>query len=190
MKVTSDMVKDLQKRVDVTYEEAERILIKTSGNIDKAEHLINRRRNSKTSRFMDEAERIYKELLTYYFKITRKEEILVNVPLLVVVGLFLVMTMDTKIWVGIITIGLILLSESDVSIYRGDVDDEGIVQNEPEKKTKTKKDEDVTTTEAGPSPETVDEKDVVLEATDTREDKEVIKKKDDDDDYYEITIEK
>ena len=184
MKVTSDMVKDLQKRVDVTYEEAERVLLKTSGNIDRAEHLLNRRRNSKTSRFFDETGRIYRELLTYYFKITRKEAILINVPLLVVVGLFLVLTMDSKIWVGIITIGLILLSESDVAIYRVEAEDERIIRNESKGDGQSDAEETVDKEVAKPTTEKVEKEVDNALATDETD------KKDDDDDYYEITIEK
>lgn len=183
MKVTSDMVKDLQRRVDVTYEEAERMLLKTSGNIDRAEHLLNRRKASRSSRFFDEVNRLYRELLTYYFKITRKEAVLVNVPLLVVVGLFLVLTMDSKIWVGVITIGLILLSESDVAIYRVEVDDERIIRNDP-------KDEGPHGTRPK-EPSYQASKAETMKAQDgDQPTSDGIDKKDDDDDYYEITIEK
>lgn len=184
MKVTSDMVKDLQKRVDVTYEEAERILLKTSGNIDRAEYLLNRRRNSMTSRFLDETGRIYRELLTYYFKITRKEAIIVNVPLLVVVGLFLVLTMDSKIWVGVITIGLILLSESDVAIDRVEVEDERIIRNEPKGDRQSDQEASVDKEVPKPTPERAEKEVDDAMATNERD------TKDDDDDYYEITIEK
>ena len=127
MKVTGDMVRDLQQRVDVTYEEAERVLRRTRGDVDEAEILIKRRQESRLNRLTEEGGRIYRELLTYYVKIIRKGKTLVDLPLMILVGLFLIMTTDSKIWVGVVSIGVILISESTLSIYRIEKKDSRII---------------------------------------------------------------
>lgn len=191
MKVTSDRVKELQSRIDVTYEEAERVLLTTSGNIDRAVYLLEKRRESKTSRFMEEAHRIYKEALTYYFKIVRKGQVVVNVPLLIVVGLFLIMTVDSKIWVAVVTIGIILISESTVTIYKVENEDGFIVKNKPaEGETELKRrppESEGTSAETNAKTDVPPKKkEIPLEKTQQLAEDE----KDDDDDFYEITIEK
>lgn len=166
MKVTSDMVKELQSRIEVTYEEAEKVLLRTNGGLDRAEHILYRKKNSTFSRFSEEAGRIYHESLTYYFKITRGQKIVMDMPLLIIVGLFLIMNADAKIWVGIVTVGIILLSESSVTIYRVKKDQASETVHKDEEAEAPVKDETET------------------EGTD----KDM--KDDDDDDFYEITIKK
>lgn len=172
MKVTSDMVKALQGRIDVTYEEAEKALIKTDGDIDRAEHLLYRRRNAGFARLLAEGERIYRESLTYYVKIVRRDKTVMDLPLLIMVGLFLLMNQDSKLWVAVVAIGLIFISESTVTIYR--------VQRQKKDFMET----------AAPT-ETGDERDLETpETTEEAPSEEHKNTKDDDDDYYEITIKK
>lgn len=173
MKVTSDMVKALQGRIDVTYEEAEKALIKTDGDIDRAEHLLHRRRNTGFARLLEEGERIYRESLTYYVKIIRRDKTVMDLPLLIIVGLFLLMNQDSKLWVAVVAVGLIFISESTVTIYR--------VQRQKK---------DLMETEA--PRETADEPEAEVEATEAMDEapSEEHKNTKDDDDYYEITIKK
>ena len=177
MKVTSQMVKELQKRIDVTYEEAERILLRTNGNVDRAEEILRKQQNSGLSRLMDEVGRIYKELLTYYLKVTRNDKTILDIPLVVIIGLYLIMTVDSKIWVGIVSIGIILISESTLNIYRVTKEEERIVRTDVKSKDTANTDIE--------EPLSVDEpSEPEVEKVQTTN------KEDDDDDYYEITIEK
>jgi len=177
MKVTSQMVQELQKRIDVTYEEAERILLRTNGNLDRAEEILEKQENSGFSRLMDEVGRIYRELLTYYLKVTRNDKIIVDLPLIVVIGLYLIMTVDSKVWVGIVSIGIILISESTLTIHRVMKEDERIVKTGDQgPKSSTRVDEKAVDSD-GPSKPVVEPGQATI-------------KEEDDDDYYEITIEK
>lgn len=173
MKVTSQMVKALQKRIDVTYEEAERMLLKTNGNLDRAEELLKKQQDSAMARLTKEIERIYRELLTYYLKVTRKDKIIMDIPLLVVVGLFIIMTSDSKIWVGIVSIGIILISECTVAIHRVIKEEERIIRKEAFEEAKAE------------GPAKADQENRVETALKTENDEDKS-----DDDYYEITIEK
>lgn len=169
MKITSEDVKAVQQRVDVTYEEAEKYLIKGNGNVDQAIYMINQKRDSGFSRFMDEVKRIFSELLTYYFKVEKKDKVFIDIPLLIVVMFFTLVNLDTKIWVLVVGIGLILLSESQVSIFKVAKEEDGLVKRE--KREQQQKDSIPTPVVPvqPPEPELAE---------------------DDDDDYHEITIEK
>ena len=169
MKVTDEQVRTLQKRIDITYEEAERFIRRADGDIDKAEHLVREHRDTFTYKATQEINRIYKEVLTYYIKITRKNKTVLDLPLLVIVGLFMVLASDSKVWVAIICIGLILLSESSVAIYRMEASDERIVRNDEKVKEPEGKSDSL--------------EEVKVAETDEED-------KDQDDDFYEITIDK
>lgn len=171
MKITSEDVKAVQQRVDVTYEEAEKYLIKANGNVDQAIYMINQKRDSGFSRFMDEVKRIFSELLTYYFKVEKKDKVFIDIPLLIVVMFFTLVNLDTKIWVLVVGIGLILLSESQVSIFKVAKEEDGLVKREkPEQQQKDSIPTPVVPVQP-PEPELAEDED-------------------DDDDYHEITIEK
>lgn len=206
MKITGDMVRDLQQRIDVTYEEAERTLRRTRGDLDEAEAILKRQQGSRLNKLGDEVNRIYKELLTYYLKIVRKEKTVLDLPLLIPLGLFILMTTDSKIWVGVVTIGIILISESTVSIYRVEKEDKRVVR-ESGSQTVTKSDsQNVRQSDidkamkqpySGPTAQQTEVSSARSagqppqdNATQPPEHPSTPKKDDDDDDYYEITIEK
>lgn len=142
MKVTSQQVKALQKRIDVTYEEAEKFINKSNGNLDEAEKLVRAQRETMLYKWMTEIQRLIKELLTYHIKITTGDKEVVNLPLAIVFGLFMIMAVDTKIWVAVISMGLILVSESVVSVDRVEKDTNRIIQKDGHEHS-THKDEDV-----------------------------------------------
>lgn len=191
MKITSEDVKAVQQRIDVTYEEAERYLIKAKGDIDLAVYMINRKRDSSSQKFVLEAKRIFNELLTYYIKIDKKQKVYLNIPLILVLLFFVMVDLDTKIWVLVVSIGVILISECQVSIFKEDKDEDGSIIILDDLETSEHK-PDVT------KPEVVDEevvqaKNDTVSVTDNQQSSasEVVKgDDDDDDDYYEITIEK
>ena len=135
MKITSEEVKALQSRIDVTYEDAEKLLIRCGGNMDKAVRMHEQKLDALPNKFSTEAKRIFKELLTYYIKITKNDDILMDLPLVIIVGFFLIMNVDLKVWIAVISIGIILISESTVSIYKKEkVDDSIIVKTTTEEK--------------------------------------------------------
>lgn len=173
MKITSEDVKAVQQRIEVTYEEAERYLIKADGDIELAVYRLSKRQESSLSKFIEEAKRIGLELLTYYIKIEKKDKVFLNFPLAFLVLFFAIVTMDTKIWVLVVSMGIILISESQVSIYKEEKLEDSVV--EPLSKTVKEAFEE----------STKDDQTSIKEAEET-----LNKVDDDDDDYYEITIEK
>jgi len=180
MKITSEDIKAVQSRMDVTYEEAERYLLKANGDIELAIYLIGEKKGSNLSKFMTELNRIAKELMTYYVKIDRKKEILLNLPLIMIVLFLVFLEVETKIWVLVIGIGAILISESQVTIYKRSKDSDSIISqsNEPQK-------EDVST--SYDKKQASKNLDPLMKTTSKPGDQVKINK---DDDYYEVTIEK
>ncbi len=182
MKVSDKLVRELQKRVDTTYEEAEKALHRCDNDIDAAERYLRDREESRMNRLQDEIGRIYRELLTYYVKILRKEKTVLDIPLAVVVLFFLLLTSDSKIWMSVIVIGIILISESTVSLYRLEKDQDPIVDESNSKEEEFERTSTFEEAKAHP--------DRAADMNGSSEVSEVTKSKDDDDDYYEITIEK
>ncbi len=190
MKITSEEVKELQRRIDVTYEEAEKLLIRCGGNLNKAVKMHEQKKDALPNKFFEEAKRIFNELLTYNIKITRHDEVLMNLPLIIIIGFFLIMNVDLKVWIAVISIGIILISESTVSIYKKEKKDTSIIiKSEPEARPETS--DNVVKTET-----TVDvpvKNDLDTEVSHIVTDGQVTldnKQDEEDDDYYEITIEK
>lgn len=183
MKITSDDVKAVQSRMDVTYEEAERFLIKANGDIELAIYLIEEKKASNLSKFMTELNRIFKELMTYYVRIDRKKEILLNLPLIMIVFFLVFIEVETKIWVLVIGIGAILISESQVTIYKRSKDSNSIISQE-----KVQKKEDVASShDKKQGAEEINSTYASMKSNSNSVDSEDVNK---DDDYYEVTIEK
>ncbi|MDF1616536.1 hypothetical protein [Petrocella sp. FN5] len=181
MKITSEDVKAVQARMDVTYEEAERYLVKANGDIELAIYLIEEKKASNLSKFMTELNRIAKELMTYYVKIDRKKEVLLNLPLIMIVLFLVFLEVETKIWVLVIGIGAILISESQVTIYKRSKDSDGII-NQPE----------VIEKEEAVSSHNNEQRAARRGNTTTPPNNKPLDSVDEnkDDDYYEVTIEK
>lgn len=205
LKITNEDIKAVQSQVDVTYEEAERFLIKSDGDIERAVTMINRKRDSSFSKFIDETKRIGAELLTYYFKIEKKDKIYMNIPLILVVLFFVFVNVDTKIWILVVGIGLILISESQVSIYKSEKEEEDLMVKKDPSEAESKEgvsrtpkaDQSTQSNEATHiDKRTIDTLDIetpdVTVTDNPMSEKNVTAKSgdDEDDDYYEITIEK
>lgn len=192
MKITSEDVKAVQQRIDVTYEEAERFLIKAKGDIDLAVYMINRKRDSSSQKFFDEAQRIFKELLTYYIKVDKKNKVFLNIPLVLILLFFVLVDLDTKIWVLVVSIGMILISESQVSIFKEEKkDDKDIIIVDEEPSNEEKKDDSTEAEVEVTASEDVPVENVAVTVNDESSQVNISSgDDDDDDDYYEITIEK
>ncbi len=183
MKITSEDIKAVQSRMDVTYEEAERYLLKANGDIELAIYLIGEKKGSNLSKFMTELNRLAKELMTYYVRIDRKKEILLNLPLIMIVLFLVFLEVETKIWVLVIGIGAILISESQVTIYKRSKDSDSIIS---QPKEPPKEDVPIFRDEKQASKD-LEHMDASKKSTGKSVDQAEVNK---DDDYYEVTIEK
>ena len=181
MTIDDSSIKAVQEQVDVTYEEAERTLRRTKGNIEEAVHLIRKRRENGFSRMMDDLTNLFWDALRYDLVIVRHEKVHMDLPLLILLGFFLLMPLDTKVWFLIIAMGLILMTECHVSIQKKDEYDKA--------KTTPKKDQVKTEPIKEEDQETSVQRNPAQGSEEAALNQE-IEKDHDDDDYYEITIEK
>jgi Tfp pilus assembly PilM family ATPase len=82
MIITEKMIRELQRRVNVSYEEAERLLRKAGGNIDIAQALAEKHLNSLLGRLTKECERLINATLIYRLKVYKEKDVFLNMPIL------------------------------------------------------------------------------------------------------------
>lgn len=116
MRISSELIKELQRRIDVSYEEAEIYLKKARGDIDYAEYLIKKKRNSSWGHTKNEGRRLFEDMLIYRMIITRKQEVLINLPVLVVVVFFLIVSSNLFLVILIFAVGF--LTECELKIQK------------------------------------------------------------------------
>ncbi|MBC7959766.1 MAG: hypothetical protein H7X94_07860 [Vallitaleaceae bacterium] len=187
MKITEEMVRELQKKVDVTYEEAEYTLNRTKGDINAAHYLIMRRRNSSWERFKESAHDVFVQMLKYRLIITRKSKVLLDLPLLL---LFLLVALDGfyrhLLPLVLIFIG-ILVFECEVRIEKSqEIDplEDGLFRAR-----KSKSEKNATPTANTSNTSSPQELVPVTQATEIKIKPDQKEKDKKDDDYFEIVIE-
>lgn len=118
MIITKELIIELQKRVEATYEEAEKCLRRTGGNIDQAAYLLQRRKHSSFNRLSEEFEKLIRMTIEYHFILIRKTEIMLNLPIFVII-IFLLM-INPKNWLifGAVFIAIALLTECELRIQK------------------------------------------------------------------------
>lgn len=114
MHISEELVRELQKRIDISYEEAEYYLKRTKGDINMAVFLIMKKRNSSWERFKASLW----ELMKYRFILTRKGEIIVNLPLLLLALFILLYGIERHIFPLIVIFIVILVTECEVRIEK------------------------------------------------------------------------
>lgn len=116
MHISEELVRELQKRIDVTYEEAEYFLKRTKGDINMAVFLIMKKRNSSWEKFKASLW----ELMKYRFILTRKGETIINLPLLLLALFILLYGIERHIFPLIVIFITILITECEVRIEKLD----------------------------------------------------------------------
>lgn len=116
--MTEEQLKEIRQQIDVSYEEAERYIDKSNGDVDLAVKLILERKKTFHSKMKREGKRLLKELLSYYLKIEKGNMVYINLPLLFFILFLLFAGIEAKIWVLIIGLGAVFMSESKVSIFK------------------------------------------------------------------------
>lgn len=114
MHISEELVRELQKRIDVSYEEAEYFLKKTKGDVNMAVYLIMKKRDSSWEKFKTSLW----ELMKYRFIMTRKGETIINLPLLLIVIFVLLYSIGKNIFPLIVIFAIVLLTECEVRIEK------------------------------------------------------------------------
>jgi hypothetical protein len=106
-------------KMNISYAEAEKALNKSNGNIDKAISYLDRKQTSIIRKIIDKINSILKKIMSYKLIITRKGELLINLPIfIIVIGTFLLSVSldDINITPPEIIIILLIIILSDCKI--------------------------------------------------------------------------
>lgn len=180
MNISEEMVRELQKRVDVSYEEAEYTLKKTRGDVNMAIYLIMKRRNTGWERFKASLHEIFRQLIQYRLILTRKGKTLLDIPLILLILLVMMDSFYRHLFPLFVIFLIILITECEVKISKSKAEDKERDQDKVEptidKTTEKEKSSEV-------QPVKVQQPVFVEQVTPTpSSDKS-------DDDYFEIVIE-
>ena len=118
MIITDKMIKELQRRIDVSYEEAERYLKRAGGNIDLAESYAKKRRGTFLNRLLIEVEKLLNASLIYHFRVTRKKHTLMDIPIFTIFILFFIIGDQSFFRLSVVFIVGALISECHMELHR------------------------------------------------------------------------
>lgn len=116
MDITEKMIRELQRRVDVSYEEAERFLRRAGGNIEIAESYALRKENSFWSRLFTEIENIIDASLAYRLKIYKEDDVFTNIPVMILVVMLILIGVDKSLLVGVVFVVWALLADCNLKL--------------------------------------------------------------------------
>ena len=134
MKISSEQVKELKKRIDISYEEGEAYLKKARGDIEYAVFLIKKKRKSTWGNTKSEVKNIFDDFLMYKMLVTRHNEVLINLPVLYVLFVIFIISSKSMVFL-IIIIGIGVMTECELKIVKKDksYEDYNIIYKEPNK---------------------------------------------------------
>jgi hypothetical protein len=190
MIITDKIIRELQRRVDVSYEDAERYVRRAGGNIDMAEAYARRKQNSLFHRAFRGIENLLNITFVYRLKVYRKDDVLMDMPIFLFFVLLLIVGIDRTITVGVIFVIIALVAECQLKLHKLENQEEfrfyRTVKKENNPTSEADIDvleEEIIITDDSSSHETVDS--VEQQVKSTRNSIE-----DDSEDYYEVTIDK
>jgi len=120
MIITEKMIKELQRRVDVSYEEAERYLRRAGGNIEIAQAYCNKRNSSVFSRLFHEIEKLINATLIYRIKLYKGKDQFINLPVFYFILFVLIVGINKSLFVGVVFIILSLISDCNIEMAKVD----------------------------------------------------------------------
>lgn len=124
MIITEKMIRELQRRVDISYEDAEKFLRRAGGNIDIAEAYAKKRSNSFGNRLFREFEKIINATLIYRVRVYKGDDQFVNIPILGFLIVLFLIGVNKTLLLGVVFIILALLADCNLQINKMENQDE------------------------------------------------------------------
>jgi len=190
MIITEKMIKELQRRVDVSYEEAERYLRRAGGNIEIAQAYCNKRNSSVFSRLFHEIEKLINATLTYRIKLYKGKDQFINLPVFYFILFILIVGVNKSLFVGVVFIILSLISDCNIEMAKVDRRDPFSFHGTVDKMGRNGSPSDLVKTEESLEPMDVNNDDTRQEQKDIIETKLNDNLHNDEDGYFEVTIDK
>lgn len=197
MIITEKMIRELQRRVDISYEDAERFLRRAGGNIDSAEAFARKRANSLGNRLFREFEKIINASLIYRIKIYKNDDQFINVPILSIIIILIIIGVNKTLLLGVVFVIFALIADCNLQITKIDNQEEfrfykTVNKDEVRREQEAKADGTETELESIQLKEQMNQKpinEVIAREKGKAEDKEEFIDPNEDD-YYEVTIDK
>lgn len=118
MFINEQLIRELQKRVDLSYEEAERYLRRSDGDIDVAEDLFKQRENSLGKRFIRELEKIIDVTIVYRIELYKEDEVFINLPVLVFIVMVVIVGVNAFLFLGVVFVIVSLLLDCRLHFHK------------------------------------------------------------------------
>ncbi|WZL80055.1 hypothetical protein QBE53_09575 [Vallitaleaceae bacterium 9-2] len=195
MIITDKMIRELQRRVDVSYEDAERYVRRAGGNIDMAEAYARKKQNSFSHRFFRGIENLISTTFVYRLKVYRSDDVFMDMPIFLFFILLFIIGVDKTITIGVIFIIIALVAECQLKLHKVETQEAFRFYRTVNKEKKNKEHNKAKDTQAKDFDTTqpIQLEDGQLDATQEKStDKEVKNQQpnDEGEDYYEVTIDK
>lgn len=193
MIITEKMIRELQRRVDISYEDAEKSLRRAGGNIEIAEEHALKKANSFGTRLFREFEKIINATLIYRIKVDKKDDVFLNVPIIGVLLMMLVIGVNKTLLLGVVFIILALLAECNLQIHKVSDQDEFRFYktvNKEELHSKNKDISEVDDQTEVTEQEVAQSEQVTGVKADINSPNKESQSNNEEDDYYEVTIDK
>ena len=108
MVIRDNDIEYILKKMNISYADAEKALIKSKGNLDKAIKYLNKKKNSFFRRMFSKIGDIFIDIFKYKLIITRKNETIINLSIMVIL-IFLLFLRMRYIYFSFIDLLFILL---------------------------------------------------------------------------------
>ncbi len=179
MIITEQKVRELQQRINVSYEIAERYLYRANGDIDRAEAYAYKRKHSLRHRIWMKVKALFAISIVYRIKVYDKEAVYLDVPLFLLFVIFIVTGFGRFLLLAGLLFGSLIAMNIQTKIYK----DEDTMSFESDKIVKNQDDLGCAKVEK----EQMYGNDIVDEKMEI-EDRKIVDKEEKA--YFEVTIDK
>ena len=118
MIITEEMIRKVQERVDVSYEDAERYLRRAKGNIDKAVYMAKTNKNSSWDSFKEDVRNLLNNIFQYKLLILRNKKTIINLPIVLILFFFLILggSVGHRLFIFFLGLLIALVAECEIRI--------------------------------------------------------------------------
>jgi len=119
-----ELIRDLQEREELSFEEAQYYLKKAGGDLDRAIYLVYKRKNSWCYKFDQALKDKITAFWQYRIVICRADRMFINIPFYIFFFLILVFSITEIEFLPLllVMVGLVMLSGSEMSLARPEAD--------------------------------------------------------------------
>ncbi len=145
MVIKDSDIEIILQRVNVSYAEAEKALIRSKGNINRAIRYLEKKENSLAKKIFSKVNKLLLNLVYYQLVVTRKGETLLNLPIILITFFFIIFD-DLEYVKMIFLLLIVILTDCKISIHKKNKVKNPIREDVISPNTKSEQNDDITTT--------------------------------------------